>query len=89
MTNSSRLVLNLQQLKHDHLHENPRVSQVLFDFPILAELIEEMMLPRYHHTSDDDKKWSEDALGFLACTISGSLESLMNVGDKHCITTSA
>jgi hypothetical protein len=36
------------------------------------------MLPRYHLTSDDER-WSEDALGFLSCALSGTLESLMNV----------
>ena len=54
------------------------MSQVLLDLPILAEIIEEMMLSRYHLTSDDES-WSKDALDFLSCTLSGSLESLMNV----------
>ena len=71
-------VLDLQKLQHDHLYESSKVSQVLLDFPVIAELIEEMMLSRYHLTSDDEK-WSEDALSFLSCALSGSLESLMNV----------
>lgn len=54
------------------------MSQVLLDLPILAEIIEEMMLSRCHFTSDDES-WSKDALDFLSCTLSGSLESLMNV----------
>jgi hypothetical protein len=54
------------------------MSQVLLDLPILAEIIEEMMLSRYHLISDDES-WSKDALDFLSCTLSGSLESLMSV----------
>ena len=57
------------------------MSQVLLDFPILAELIEDMMLSRYHHTSESEK-WSADALDFLACAVSGSLESLVKVSWK-------
>ena len=71
-------VLDVQNLQHDHLHESSKVSQVLLDFPIIAELIEEMMLSRYHLTSGDEQ-WSEDAISFLSCALSGSLESLMNV----------
>jgi len=71
-------VLDLQKLQHNHLHEGSKVSQVLLDFPILAELVEDMMLSRYHLTSDDEK-WSKDALSFLSCTLSGSLETLMKV----------
>ena len=56
------------------------MSQALLDFPILAELIEDMMLSRYHLVSDDEK-WSEDALSFLSCTLSGSLETLVKVRD--------
>jgi hypothetical protein len=69
------IVLALQELQHDHLQENSKVSQVLLDFPVLAEIIEEMMLSRYHLVSED-QKWSEDALSFLSCTLSGSLETL-------------
>jgi hypothetical protein len=65
--------LDLRKLKYDDLYESPKVSQVLLDFPILAEIIEEMML------SSDDERWSKDALDFLSCTLLGSLESLMNV----------
>ncbi|KAH8799383.1 hypothetical protein F5884DRAFT_758410 [Xylogone sp. PMI_703] len=75
-----KLVLDFQTLYHDHLYEGSKTSQVLLDFPILAELIEEMILTRYHLTPDDEK-WSEDALSFLSCTLSGSLESLVNVRD--------
>ncbi|KAH8674434.1 hypothetical protein BGZ60DRAFT_404015 [Tricladium varicosporioides] len=78
-----KLALDFQELQHDHLHENSKVSEVLLDFPILAELIEEMMLSRYHLTSDDEK-WSEDALSFLSCTLSGSLEALINVRPLTC-----
>jgi hypothetical protein len=71
-------VLDLQNLQHNDLHESSRVSQVLLNFPIIAELIEEMMLSRYHLTSGDEQ-WSEDALSFLSCALTGSSESLMKV----------
>ncbi|MAD81879.1 MAG: hypothetical protein CL912_02855 [Deltaproteobacteria bacterium] len=63
------------QLERDHLHQSPKSSQVLLDFPIIAELIEDMMLSRFHLSS----KWSEHALGFLSCTLTGSLENLKQV----------
>jgi hypothetical protein len=74
-------VLDPRELKYDGLYESPKVSQVLLDFPILAEIIEEMMLSRYHLTPDNEK-WSRDALDFLSCTLKGSFESLMNVRSK-------
>ena len=58
--------------------DNNRSSEILLDFPILAEAIEEMMLSRVHLASEDEK-WSEDAKNFLSCTLSGSLKSLMKV----------
>jgi hypothetical protein len=58
--------------------ENPRVSQALLEMPVLAEMIEIMILSRYHHTSDD-QRWSKELLSFLGCSISGSLQSLMDV----------
>ncbi|CZT52252.1 uncharacterized protein RSE6_13541 [Rhynchosporium secalis] len=79
-----KIVLDPRDLKYDSLQESPKVSQVLLDFPILAEMIEEMMLSRYHLTPDDDK-WSWDAVDFLSCTLEGSIESLMN----HCFLTQA
>jgi hypothetical protein len=54
------------------------VSQVLLNFPIIAKLIKEIMLSRYHFISSDEQ-WSEDALSFLSCALTGSLESLMKV----------
>jgi hypothetical protein len=71
-------VLDPDNIKHDPLHESPRTSQAILDFPIFAEIIEEMMLSRYHLESADDR-FSKDARSFLSCTLSGSLESLMNV----------
>lgn len=50
------------------------------DFPVIAEIMEEMMLSRFHLTCDDER-WSGDALDFLSCTLSGSLETLRNVSD--------
>ncbi|KAH6698104.1 hypothetical protein BKA61DRAFT_622661 [Leptodontidium sp. MPI-SDFR-AT-0119] len=73
-----KLVLDPRELKYDGLYESPKVSQVLLDFPILAEIIEEMMLSRYH-LAPDDEKWSRDAIDFISCTLEGSFESLINV----------
>lgn len=80
--NTLYLVLDFQNLQNDHLHENSRISRVLLDFPILVELIEEMMFSRYHLISDNEK-WSEDALDFHSCALSGSLETLMNVRSHY------
>lgn len=81
-------MLDPRKLKYDRLYESPKLSQALLDFPILAEIIEEMMLSRYHLTSDDEK-WSIDALDFLSCTLDGSLESLMNVSKRYYIANTA
>ncbi len=72
------LVLDLQKIQRDYLYEGSKAPQVLLDFPILTEVIEDMMLSRYHLTSNDEKL-SEDALDFLSCTLSGSLETLIKV----------
>ena len=73
-------VLDLPNLEYNDTDKTSRTSHVMLDFPILVELIEEMMLSRYHFTSDDER-WSKDILSFLSCALSGSLESLMNVRD--------
>ena len=71
-------VLDLRKLKYNDLYESPKVLQVLLDFPILAEIIEEMMLSSSHLNSGDER-WSKDALNFLSYTVEGSFESLINV----------
>lgn len=71
-------MLDPDNIKYDLLHESLRTSQAILDYPIFAEIIEEMMLSRYHLASDDDRL-SEDARSFLSCTLSGSMERLMNV----------
>ena len=58
--------------------EPQRTNNVLLDFPIFQELVEEVMLSRYHLVYSQNR-WSSDALQFLSCTSSGSLGSLMNV----------
>ena len=63
---------------HRHQEQNLRVAQALLEMPLLAEMTEDMILSRYHHTSDD-QRWSKEVLSFLGCSISGSLQSLMNV----------
>ena len=45
-------------------------------------MIEEMMLTRYH-LEDDDEAWSREAHQFLSCSLSGSMESLVNVSILH------
>jgi hypothetical protein len=74
-------VLDFQSLRYDNLLESIGESHVLLDIPVLAEIVEEMMLSRYHITSGDDM-CSEEALSFLSCTLSGSLQSLMKVSPK-------
>jgi hypothetical protein len=44
----------------------------------MADVVQEMMLPRYH-LKDSDESWSPDALDFLSCCLSGSIESLVAV----------
>jgi len=55
------------------------MSQVLLDFSILAEIIEDMMLSRYYLVIEEGGGCSEIALDFLSCTLVGTLETLMNV----------
>jgi hypothetical protein len=57
-------------------------SEVLLDVPVLAEIIEEMMLPQYHLSSDGEG-WSKEALDFLSCSLSGSIQSIMNVSKER------
>ena len=59
-------------------HVTQRATDLLLDFPIFAELVEEMMLSRYHLVYGQ-YQWSPEALQFLSCTLSGSLGSLTNV----------
>ncbi|CZS92442.1 uncharacterized protein RAG0_02970 [Rhynchosporium agropyri] len=59
-------------------HEYRGSTDVILDFPIFAELFEEMILSSYHLVCSRNK-WSAEALRFLSCTLSGSLGSLRNV----------
>jgi hypothetical protein len=61
-----------------HQVENLRFAPALLEMPVLEEMIEAMTLPRYHHTSDD-QRWSKETLSFLSCSISGSLQNLNDV----------
>ena len=58
--------------------ENPKLAHSLLDLPFLAETVEEMMLSRYH-LEGVGEAWSREALEFLSCSLSGSVESLVNV----------
>ena len=60
---------------------DPKLSHALLDFPFLAGIAEEMMLPRYHLTSDDEA-WSREALSFLSYSLSYSIETLMKVSNE-------
>ncbi|TGO56037.1 hypothetical protein BCON_0083g00300 [Botryotinia convoluta] len=51
-------------------------GDVRIDLPFLAEIVEEMMLPRYHLIDEKDA-WSDEALQLLSCCISGSVESML------------
>lgn len=76
MTNF-RLALNLEQYQQKALDESPGHSHALLDLPYLAEIVEEMLLPRYHLI--DDEAWSQEALEFFSCCLSGSIETLLTV----------
>jgi hypothetical protein len=72
-------VLDPWHYEEDINCKDPKYSHALLDFPLLAEVAEEMMLPRYHLTSENEA-WSREALSFLSCSLSESLESLMKAG---------
>ncbi|KFY27454.1 hypothetical protein V491_00907 [Pseudogymnoascus sp. VKM F-3775] len=69
-----KLLLSMENVKY-HQVENARFAPALLEMPVLEEIIEEMALPRYHHTSDN-KRWSKETLSFFYCSISGSLQNL-------------
>ncbi|KFZ24851.1 hypothetical protein V502_00673 [Pseudogymnoascus sp. VKM F-4520 (FW-2644)] len=69
-----KLLLSMENVRY-HQVENPRFAPALLEMPVLEEMIEAMTLPRYHHTSDD-QRWSKETLSFLSCSISGSLQNL-------------
>jgi hypothetical protein len=71
-------VLDSEHYSSNATKEDLRVSHALLDLPFLAEIVEEMMLPRYH-LEEDGESWSPDALAFLSCSLSGSIESLLKV----------
>ncbi|KFY30281.1 hypothetical protein V494_08198 [Pseudogymnoascus sp. VKM F-4513 (FW-928)] len=74
-----KLLLSMENVRY-HQVENPRFAPALLEMPVLEEMIEAMTLPRYHHTSDD-QRWSEETLSFLSCSISGSLQNLNDILD--------
>lgn len=45
----------------------------------MAEIMKEMLLLRYR--LDDVETWSNDALGFVSCRLTESIESLMKVSN--------
>ncbi|KFY03302.1 hypothetical protein V490_00219 [Pseudogymnoascus sp. VKM F-3557] len=69
-----KLLLSMENVRY-HQVENPRFAPALLEMPVLEEMIEAMTLPRYHHTSDD-QRWSKETLSFLSCSILGSLQNL-------------
>ena len=58
--------------------QTSRQSHAILDLPCMADMVQEMMLPRYH-LKDSDESWSRDALDFLTCCLSGSIRSLVAV----------
>jgi hypothetical protein len=74
------LVLDMEQYEREASDESAKLSHALLDLPYLAEIVEEMLLPRYH--LGDDESWSKDALEFFSCCLSGSIETLLNVRDS-------
>ncbi|KFX96046.1 hypothetical protein O988_05516 [Pseudogymnoascus sp. VKM F-3808] len=50
-----KLLLSMENIRY-HQVENPRFAPALLEMPVLEEIIEAMTLPRYHHTSDDQRR---------------------------------
>ncbi|TGO07233.1 hypothetical protein BTUL_0306g00120 [Botrytis tulipae] len=71
-----RIALNFKQYTHKRKHSNLNLLHSFLDLPFLAEIVEDMMLPRYHLIEEKDA-WSDEALQFLSCCISGSIESML------------
>lgn len=71
------LDVDLEQYKQKVSDGNAKTSHALLDVPFLADIVEEMLLPRYHLQGDES--WSENALEFLSCCMSGSIETLLKV----------
>jgi hypothetical protein len=57
-------------------------SEVLLDIPVLAEIIEEIILPQYYFNSDREG-WSKKAFDFLSCLLSGSIQSIINISKEQ------
>jgi hypothetical protein len=72
-------VLDLEQYGRKASDESLRLAHALLDLPYMAEIVEEMLLLRYR--PDDDEALSKDALDFVSCCLSGSIESLMKVSN--------
>lgn len=55
-------------------------APALLELPVLEEMIGAMTISRYHLTSAD-RGWSKEALSFLSCSRSGSLQNLIDVSN--------
>jgi hypothetical protein len=76
------LVIDSQKIEYNALQESSRMLQILLNFLILAEIIKDIMLSCYHLRSDNKRSFKV-ALDFLFCTITRSLDTLMNIRQKQ------
>jgi hypothetical protein len=72
---SIKIILDLEQYGRKASGESLRLKHALLDLPCIAEIVEEILLLRCN--IDDNLAWSKDALDFVSCCLSGSIESLI------------
>ncbi|RDL30196.1 uncharacterized protein BP5553_10474 [Venustampulla echinocandica] len=70
-----KIVLGLEQYTRLAVDDCGTASHAILGMPYVAEIVGEMLLSRYPITNDGG--WSENALKFEACCLSGSIASIM------------
>ncbi len=70
------LVLDLKQYGRKSSDQSLTLAHALFDLPYMAKIVEEMLLLRFKNEA-----WPADALDFVSCCLSGSVQSLMRVSN--------
>ncbi|KFY50754.1 hypothetical protein V495_00102 [Pseudogymnoascus sp. VKM F-4514 (FW-929)] len=76
-----KLLLSMENIRY-HQVENPRFAPALLEMPVLEEIIEAMTLPRYHHTSDD-QRWSKEAPALLEMPVLEEIIEAMTLPRYH------
>ncbi|KAF7894688.1 uncharacterized protein EAF01_010138 [Botrytis porri] len=70
-----KIALNFNQYVYQRKEKNLNLLHAFLDLPILAEIAEDMMLPRYHMVGAINNGWSLEAFQFLSHCISGTVET--------------